>query len=61
MKRLLGDLTHWILEKRIHHRAASACRGLMQAWIRVDEHERLDLLEARVTAIEKTSKEAKYQ
>jgi hypothetical protein len=33
----------------------------MQAWIRVDEHERLDLLEARVTAIEKTSKEAKYQ
>jgi len=48
MKRLLADLTTWILAGRIHHRQASACRALVQAWIGVDEHQRLDSLEKRI-------------
>ena len=52
MKRLLSDLTTWILAGRIHHRQASACRALVTAWIGVDEHERLDKIEERVKALE---------
>jgi len=52
MKRLLADLTTWILAGRIHHRQASACRALVTAWIGVDEHERLDKIEERVKALE---------
>lgn len=52
MKRLLADLTVWILAGRIHHRQASACRALVTAWIGVDEHERLDKIEGRVKALE---------
>jgi len=52
MKRLLADLTTWILAGRIHHRQASACRALVQAWIGVDEHERFDKIEDRVKALE---------
>jgi len=52
MKRLLADLATWILAGRIHHRQASACRALVQAWIGVDEHERLDTIEERVKTLE---------
>jgi hypothetical protein len=52
MKRLLADLAVWILAGRIHHRQASACRALVQAWIGVDEHERLDKIEERVRMLE---------
>ena len=54
MKRLLGDLTRWVLERRIHHRAASACRGLIQCFIAVDEHEILEALEKRVKSLEES-------
>jgi hypothetical protein len=54
MKRLLADLTIWILAGRIHHRQASACRALVQAWIGVDEHERLDGIEQRVKELEES-------
>jgi len=53
MKRLLRDLTVWILACRIHHRAASACRGLLRAWIDVDLHEKIPQLERRIEALEK--------
>ena len=52
MKRLLRDLTVWILAAKIHHRAASACRGLLRAWIDVDLHEKLPALEKRIEALE---------
>ena len=52
MKRLLADLTTWILAGRIHHRQASACRALVQAWIGVDEHEVLPQLEKRIEQLE---------
>lgn len=52
MKRLLADLTHWVLEKRIHHRQASACRALIHECIAVEEFEKLPDLEKRVKALE---------
>ena len=51
-KRLLADLVHWVLSKRIHHRQAATVRGLVQMWIHVDEHERLDSLKKRISALE---------
>jgi hypothetical protein len=51
-KRLLADLVHWVLSKRIHHRQAATVRGLIQMWIHVDEHERLDSLEKRIEQLE---------
>ena len=53
MKRLLADLTRWVLEKRIHHRQAATVRGLIQMWIHVDEHSRFDDLEKRISELEK--------
>jgi len=53
MKRLLRDLTVWVLAAKIHHRAASACRGLLRAWIDVDLHEKVPELERRVEVLEK--------
>lgn len=53
MKRLLGDLTVWVLSGRVFHRQAGTVRNLIQQWIRVDEHERLDRLEKRIEALEK--------
>ena len=53
MKRLLADLARWVLQGRIHHRTASAVRGLVKQWIEVDEHERLDELEVRLEELEK--------
>ena len=52
MKRLLRDLTVWILAAKIHHRAASACRGLLRAWIDVDLHEKVPELEKRIEQLE---------
>jgi len=51
-KRLLSDLVHWVLSKRIHHRQAATVRGLIQMWIHVDEHEKLEDLERRIAALE---------
>jgi len=56
MKRLLADLTKWTLQRKIHHRLASTCRGLIETFIELDEHERYDLLDARIAAIEKGMK-----
>jgi hypothetical protein len=53
MKRLLRDLTIWVLAAKIHHRAASACRGLLRTWIDVDLHEKVPELEKRIEALEK--------
>ena len=47
MKRLLHDLTLWVLSGRLFHRQASTVRGLIQQWIRVDEHSRLDEIDER--------------
>ena len=52
MKRLLGDLTKWVLERKIHHRLASTCRGLIETFIELDEHERVDRLEERIVKLE---------
>jgi len=52
MKRLLADLTNWVLEKRIHHRQASACRALIHEYIAVEEFEKLPDLERRLKALE---------
>lgn len=52
MKRLLRDLTVWILAAKIHHRAASACRGLLRTWIDVDLHEKVPELEKRIEQLE---------
>ena len=52
MKRLLGDLASLVLEGKVHHRAASAVRGLMKQWLEVDEHERIDDLEKRIQELE---------
>ena len=54
MKRLLRDLTKWILEKRIHHRQASACRALLHEYLAVEEFERLPQLEARIKVLEES-------
>jgi len=53
MKRLLRDLTVWVLAAKIYHRAASACRGLLRTWIDVDLHEKLPQLEERIEQLEK--------
>ena len=53
MKRLIGDLTSGILLGTLHHRAASACRGLLRTWIDVDLHEKVPQLEARIEVLEK--------
>jgi len=53
MKRLLRDLTVWVLARRIHHRAASAVKGLLRTWIDVDLHEKLPELEKRIEELEK--------
>lgn len=52
MKRLLADLTKWVLQRKIHHRLASTCRGLIETFIELDEHERLDDLERRIKELE---------
>ena len=56
MKKFLADLVAWVLAGRIFHRQASVCRGLVQQWIRVDEHEKLDEIERRLTELERRSK-----
>ena len=48
----MADLVHWVLSKRIHHRQAATVRGLIQMWIHVDEHEKLEDLEKRIEALE---------
>ena len=53
MKKLLGDLTIWVLSGRVFHRQASTVRGLIQQWIRLDEHEKLDAIEQRLSELEK--------
>ena len=53
MKRFLGHLTDLVLQGRIHHRAASACRLLVLGWVAVDEHERMEALERRIEELEK--------
>jgi hypothetical protein len=52
MKRLLHDLTLWVLSGRLFHRQASTVRGLIQQWIRVDEHSRLDEIDERLRKME---------
>lgn len=52
MKRLLRDLTVWVLAAKIHHRAASACRQLLRTWIEVDLHEKVPELEERIKVLE---------
>ena len=52
LKRLLADLASLVLQGRLHHRAASAVRLLVLGWIAVDEHQRLDAVEARLTELE---------
>jgi len=52
MKQFLGDLTVWVLAAKIHHRAASACRGLLRTWIEVDLHEKVPELEKRIEQLE---------
>ena len=53
MKKFLGNLTDLVLQGRIHHRAASACRLLVLGWVAVDEHEKMEQLERRIEELEK--------
>lgn len=52
MKRLIADLTNGVLLGTLHHRAASACRGLLRTWIDVDLHEKVPDLERRIEQLE---------
>jgi hypothetical protein len=52
-KRLLLDLVTWTLAGKIHHRLASTIRNLVGMYIRIDEHEKLDAIEQRLTELEK--------
>lgn len=52
-RRLLLDLVTWTLGGKIHHRLAGTIRNLIGMWIRVDEHERLDEIERRLSELEK--------
>jgi hypothetical protein len=53
MKRLLADLAKFVLRGEIHHRTASAVRGLVKQWLEVDEHQRMDELEGRIEELER--------
>jgi hypothetical protein len=53
MKKLVHDLTLGVLEGRLAHRVASACRGLLRTWIDVDLHEKVPELERRVSELER--------
>ena len=53
MKRFVADLAGLVLRGKIHHRAATACRLLVESWIAVDEHERLDEVEKRIGELER--------
>jgi hypothetical protein len=52
MKKLISDLTVWVLSGRVFHRQASTVRGLIQQWIKLDEHQKLDGLERRLSELE---------
>jgi hypothetical protein len=60
MKRLLRDLVVWVLGAKIHHRTASAVRGLLRAWIDLESFEKIPQLEERIKQLEAQLKQAPH-
>jgi hypothetical protein len=52
LKQLLKDLALSVLAGKLYPRQASTVRSLVGMWVRVDEHERLALLEKRIEQLE---------
>lgn len=61
LKRLLKDLALGLLQGRLYPRQASTVRSLVGMWVRVDEHAKLEALEARIEALEKDRGQVKTQ
>lgn len=49
IQRFLEDLITWVLAGKLHHRSASTCRGIVEAWLKVNE---LKEVERRIGEIE---------
>jgi hypothetical protein len=49
IERFLGDLIAWVLAGKLHHRSASTCRGIVEAWLKASD---LKELEKRIAEIE---------
>ena len=54
LKKLLRYMAIKVLKGELYPRQASTVRALVGMWVRLDEHERLDLLEKRIEQLEAT-------
>lgn len=52
MKRLVKDVTLGVLSGQVYPKVGAVVKGMVAAWIKVDEHARLDKIEKRLKAIE---------
>ena len=52
LKRLLKDLALAVLSGKISTRQAGSVRSLVSAWIRLDEHGRIERLEKKIKTLE---------